>query len=57
MNIRVAVVLLLSFAKLFYNEVVAGRIELDMQPGRSLDEYLSLIQEAIDTLDEAVQKL
>lgn len=52
MNIRVAVILLLSFAKLVYNEVVAGNIVIEAPPG-----YLKEIRKAIDTLEEAVQKL
>ena len=53
MNIKIAVILVLSFAELFYNEVKAGNlIRLEAPEG-----YLDTIHKAIETLREAVQKL
>lgn len=39
--------IIFSFTKLFYNEVMAGNVKIDMPKG-----YMQKVQQAIDLLDE-----
>ena len=46
MTRREAMVIILSFVKLFYNEVMAGNIKIDVPKG-----YMQKVQQAIDLLE------